>query len=69
MLQRFSQLFLLAWSCIVSADFGTDLRLSVIHRQTSPLSKEKSLLSGLSIKSSNTSYKNLGWFIWLLSLI
>ena len=41
----------------------------VIHRQTSPLSKEKSLLSGLSIKSSNTSYKNSGWFIWLLSLI
>lgn len=29
----------------------------------------KSLLSGLSIKSSNTSYKNSGWLIWLLSLI
>lgn len=41
----------------------------VIQRQTSPLSSEKSLLSGLSIKSSNTSYKNSGWLIWLLSLI
>ena len=41
MLQRFSQFFLFTWSCIVSADFGTDLRLSGHPPADQPIVKRK----------------------------